>query len=97
LTSPRPYVAAAAASVLAALYFVPSATASPHHATSVTAAAAAGRTTVTGSHSAPQLNLADTGAVDTKPYIVGGAVFLVAGAGLVLDAGRRSRAADARS
>ncbi|MBY8877174.1 hypothetical protein [Actinacidiphila acidipaludis] len=93
MTSPRPYVAAAAASVLAALYFVPSASATPHHATSVTAASATTRTTGTAAQSAPETNLADTGAVDTKPYIVGGAAFLVVGAGLVLEAGRRSRAA----
>ncbi|MDX6354451.1 MAG: hypothetical protein QOF98_1354, partial [Streptomyces sp.] len=37
------------------------------------------------------LGLADTGSVDTKPYVIGGAAFLVAGAGLVLNAGRRSR------
>ncbi|MFI1097126.1 hypothetical protein [Streptomyces sp. NPDC020917] len=91
MTSPRPYVAAAAASVLAALYFVPSASASPHHSTTARTAATADRAT-TMSQAAPQLGLADTGAVDTKPYLVGGAAFLVVGAGLVVNAGRRSRA-----
>jgi hypothetical protein len=82
-------VAAAAASVLAALYFVPSASATPHDAA---AAQTAGRTGTSVSHAAPRLDLADTGAVDTKPYLIGGSAFLVVGAGLVLNAGRRSRA-----
>ncbi|WP_329135855.1 hypothetical protein OG552_22985 [Streptomyces sp. NBC_01476] len=93
MTSPRPYVAAAAASVLAALYFVPSASAS----TTDNAPAAPAHTTTsqvtTVDNSADQLGgLADTGSVDTKPYVIGGAAFLVAGAGLVFNAGRRSRA-----
>jgi hypothetical protein len=87
LTSPRPYVAAAAASVLAALYFVPSATASPNDASATTAHTRQAATTRSGHH----LGLADTGAIDTKPYVVGGAAFLVAGAGLMFNAGRRSR------
>jgi hypothetical protein len=118
LTSPRPYVAAAAASILAALYFVPSATASPdqsafaqsassHQATSVSAPAAQqasltdtsaqsaqSDTSAQSAQSAPSgqnIGLADTGSIDTTPYLVGGAAFLVAGAGLVLNAGRRSR------
>ncbi|MYS23255.1 hypothetical protein GA0115240_15042 [Streptomyces sp. DvalAA-14] len=94
MTSPRPYVAAAAASVLAALYFVPSATASPVQAAPASAPAHSttrpAGTTAIGTH--PELGgLADTGAVNTKPYVIGGAAFLVAGAGLVLNAGRRSR------
>ncbi|WP_225847619.1 hypothetical protein [Streptomyces sp. HPF1205] len=88
MASPRPYVAAAAASVLAALYFVPSASATPDHAPS---SAAAQPQTATTTRSAHHLDLADTGAINTKPYVVGGAVFLVAGAGLIVDAGRRSR------
>ncbi|MFC4032763.1 hypothetical protein ACFO3J_14885 [Streptomyces polygonati] len=91
MTSPRPYVAAAAASVLAALYFVPSATASPVHP--APAHSTTSRTATATGGSAPELGgLADTGAVDTKPYVIGGAAFLVAGAGLVLNAGRRARA-----
>ncbi|WP_414720741.1 hypothetical protein [Streptomyces sp.] len=85
MTSPRPYVAAAAASVLAALYFVPSATASPHQD------ASAAKSATTATRSASELGLADTGSVDTRPYVIGGAAFLVVGAGLVLNAGRRSR------
>jgi hypothetical protein len=41
--------------------------------------------------SARTLGLADTGSIDTKPYVIGGAGFLVVGAGLMLNAGRRSR------
>ncbi|MEE4543580.1 hypothetical protein V2S66_16560 [Streptomyces sp. V4-01] len=93
MTSPRPYVAAAAASVLAALYFVPSASASPSH--DAPARAATSRSVTAGSPSAQLGGLADTGAVDTKPYLVGGAAFLVAGAGLVLNAGRRARRSEA--
>lgn len=85
LTSPRPYVAAAAASLLAAVYFVPSASASPDHD------ASAAKPATSTSRSAHHLGLADTGSIDTKPYVVGGAAFLVAGAGLILNASRRSR------
>lgn len=85
MNSPRPYVAAAAASVLAALYFVPSASASPSQAPARTTTTHASAATVRSG------DLADTGAIDTTPYVIGGAVFLVAGAGLVLNAGRRSR------
>src|SRR5437660_270702 len=82
LASPRPYVAAAAASVLAALYFVPSASAAPDHAAS---SAASQQRTAATARSGHTPGLADTGAVNTKPYVVGGAVFLVAGAGLIVD------------
>jgi hypothetical protein len=95
LTSPRPYVAAAAAAVLAALYFVPSATAAPAHAAparSTSSQSSQSQSAATAQQAAPRLgDLADTGAVNTKPYIIGGAVFLAAGAGLVLNAGRRRR------
>ena len=101
MTSPRPYVAAAAASVLAALFFVPSATASPGHdstakntTTTQQHASTTSSTGTTADHHATQtLGLADTGAIDTKPYVIGGASFLVAGAGLILNAGRRARQA----
>ncbi|MDJ0340452.1 hypothetical protein QMK19_37845 [Streptomyces sp. H10-C2] len=90
LASPRPFVAAAAASVLAALYFVPSATASPSPAPASQVkppATGSGATTSTRG----TLHLAATGTVDTTPYLIGGAAFLVGGAGLVLNAGRRAR------
>ena len=71
--------------MLAALYFVPSASASPQHAPA------------TSSHAAPaasqHIDLADTGSIDTKPYVIGGSAFLILGAGLVVDATRRARRA----
>jgi hypothetical protein len=93
LTSPRPYVAAAAAAVLAALFFVPSASASPDNAdaSAKTGTAAHATTHTTTSSSTQHIGLADTGSIDTKPYVIGGAAFLVAGAGLIVNAGRRTR------
>lgn len=80
--------------MLAALYFVPSASATPHHAAAATVARTSAHAGAAASQATPQLkDLADTGAVDTKPYLIGGSAFLVVGAGLVLEAGRRSRAA----
>lgn len=104
MTSPRPYVAAAAAAVLAAVFFVPSATASPgHDSTATTTRTTSTTSTSTGTNAShtltvehdttPKVVLADTGAIDTKPYVIGGASFLVAGAGLILNAGRRARQA----
>ncbi len=40
---------------------------------------------------AEELALADTGSVDTTPYLLGGTLFLGLGAALVSSAGRRSR------
>jgi hypothetical protein len=62
------------------------------------AAAAADATTgadTTGARAAAPLpgRLAETGMIDTKPYLIGGGVFLLAGAGLVATAARRSRQA----
>ncbi|WP_237404908.1 hypothetical protein [Actinacidiphila reveromycinica] len=92
---PRPYVAAVAAAVLAALYFVPSAHADTPADTAPVAATAPASTAsaapaATG-QAAPAGQLAETGMIDTKPYVIGGAVFLLAGAGLVVNATRRSR------
>ncbi|MGK5629066.1 hypothetical protein [Streptomyces sp. URMC 123] len=42
---------------------------------------------------AERLALADTGSVDTTPYLMGGTAFLGCGAALVVVATRRSRAA----
>ncbi|MFG1810654.1 hypothetical protein [Streptomyces sp. NPDC049040] len=81
-------MAAAAAAVLAALYFVPSASASPQHAP-----ATASHTTTTGVPASQDLDLADTGSIDTKPYVIGGSGFLIIGAALVIDATRRARRA----
>ncbi|WP_435124803.1 hypothetical protein [Actinacidiphila sp. bgisy144] len=93
---PRPYVAAAAAAVLAALYFVPSA----HGATAADTAPAAATAPAPAPAAASETQaaplsgrLAETGMIDTKPYLIGGGVFLLAGAGLVVNATRRSRQA----
>ncbi|MHC0434153.1 LAETG motif-containing sortase-dependent surface protein [Streptomyces sp. O3] len=71
--------AAAAAAVLGALWFVPSA-----NATADEPQAAPGSDTA-----AAGPRLAETGHTDTTPYVVGGAVSLAAGAGLVCYAVRR--------
>ncbi|WP_328468494.1 hypothetical protein [Streptomyces sp. NBC_00448] len=97
MASPRPYVAVAAAAVLAALYFVPSAhagtaTVADTFTVAATApAATSARTPATTTQAEPAGSLAETGMIDTKPYVIGGAVFLLAGAGLVVNATRRSR------
>ncbi|MGA4839945.1 LAETG motif-containing sortase-dependent surface protein [Streptomyces sp. G45] len=75
--------AAAAGALLSALCFVPSAKAAPapeqRHA-----ARAAQQTPHEGT-------LADTGSVDTTPYVAGGAAFLGLGAGFVAYSVRRER------
>lgn len=76
--------------MLAALYFVPSASASPQHAPATSSHAT--RTAPSSQH----LDLADTGSMDTKPYVIGGSGFLIIGAGLVVDATRRARRAALR-
>ncbi|MFF1477607.1 hypothetical protein ACFVYD_08530 [Streptomyces sp. NPDC058301] len=83
----RPLLTATAAgSLLCALWFVPSANAtdgkpqsSPAHPT----AAAKG--------TQEDLALADTGTVDTSPYLFGGTLFLGVGAGFVAFSVRRAR------
>ncbi|WP_435172730.1 hypothetical protein [Actinacidiphila sp. bgisy145] len=91
---PRPYVAAAAAAVLAALYFVPSAHGATAADTAPAAATAPAPAAASETQAAPLSGrLAETGMIDTKPYLIGGGVFLLAGAGLVVNATRRSRQA----
>ena len=93
LTSHRPpvFIAATAATVLGALYFVPSASASQTHTVTHHASATVVRSSV--ETSAKKQELADTGAVDTNPYLLGGTAFLGLGAALVINAARRSRTA----
>ncbi len=85
---------AAAGAVLIALCFVPSASATaahPQHAPAVAPATGpAGAAPAVAPAAASTPNLADTGAVDTTPYLVGGAGFLGVGAALVLIARRRA-------
>lgn len=93
--------AAAAGAVLFALCFVPSASATPSNgappASSATQAGSATQADAVGS--APtsstetgtaSTDLADTGAIDTTPYLVGGTGFLAVGAALLLAARRRA-------
>ncbi|MDX3536099.1 hypothetical protein PV721_17305 [Streptomyces sp. MB09-01] len=95
-----------ATTLLAALWFVPSAGAtSPGAAESVSGVPAganaagtgsgSGTGTVTGTAEAagaqpPSVVLADTGSVDTAPYLLGGTLFLGVGAGFVAFSVRRS-------
>ncbi|MFF3563395.1 hypothetical protein ACFYXS_25430 [Streptomyces sp. NPDC002574] len=85
------YVAVTAAAVLGALYFVPNASANPEH-TTTTAAEVSTTTSTTASGGAGDQQLADTGSVDTTPYLIGGTAFLGMGAALVVHASRRARA-----
>ncbi|MEU1021383.1 LPXTG cell wall anchor domain-containing protein [Streptomyces sp. NPDC005904] len=99
--------ATAAGALLGALWFVPSANATPtpahesaqgerpaasparpHEATTTTASTTA-TTTAAGT-------LADTGAFDTTPYVIGGTAFLGLGAGFVAYSVRRERTGGAR-
>lgn len=83
----RPLLTATAAgTLLGALWFVPSANATverpaaeQHHT----------RTSTASSTQSQDLALADTGSVDTTPYLIGGAGFLAMGTGLVAFAVRR--------
>ncbi|QKW10751.1 hypothetical protein HUT18_09465 [Streptomyces sp. NA04227] len=94
--------AAAAGTLLGALWFVPSAGATPgggdHRPTPAPSPTATGNAaiSVTADTSGPadaddRLDLAETGSMDTTPYIVGGSVFLGVGAGFVAYSVRRRR------
>ncbi|MCW2875376.1 hypothetical protein [Actinacidiphila oryziradicis] len=85
-------IAAAAAGILGALYFVPNASASAQHTTNTPASVTTRTTQKSGTAAtAARQELADTGAVDTTPYLIGGTAFLGIGAGLVVNASRRAR------
>ncbi|MFC8920186.1 hypothetical protein ACGF5F_02920 [Streptomyces sp. NPDC047821] len=80
----RPLLTATAAgTLLGALWFVPSANAT------VERPPAEQHETRTSTASGQDLALADTGSVDTTPYLIGGAAFLGVGTGLVAFAVRR--------
>jgi LPXTG-motif cell wall-anchored protein len=85
--------ATAAGTLLGALWFVPSANAtqntpeSPRIATSTTT----DRTTTDTTGVTAHTQLADTGSVDTTPYVIGGTLFLGLGAGFVTYSVRRER------
>ncbi|MFI5760030.1 LPXTG cell wall anchor domain-containing protein [Streptomyces sp. NPDC051563] len=82
-----------ATTLLAVLWFVPSANATaPGHEKASSAAPAAANTQVQAASAAGStLELADTGGLDTTPYLLAGTLFLGAGAGFVTFSVRRSR------
>ncbi|MCY0925953.1 hypothetical protein OTB20_06975 [Streptomyces sp. H27-H1] len=84
-----------ATTLLAVLWFVPSANATaPGHAKTGAGAPAAANTRIqAASATGPTLALADTGGVDTTPYLLGGTLCLGAGAGFVAFSVRRARTA----
>ncbi|MFG2877708.1 hypothetical protein ACGFYU_22380 [Streptomyces sp. NPDC048337] len=102
MSARRPLLTAlGATTLLGALWFVPSANATAPGAaegrSGVPAAANSGGAEGAGAEaqegSAPvPLSLADTGSIDTTPYLLGGTVCLGIGAGFVTYSVRRSRA-----
>ncbi|MFF5974064.1 hypothetical protein ACFY7C_21335 [Streptomyces sp. NPDC012769] len=82
----RPLLTATAAgTLLCALWFVPSANATGEQYAADRAAAAS-----TGAETpAEEARLAETGGIDTTPYLLGGTAFLGVGAGFVTLAMRR--------
>ncbi|AKJ11145.1 LPXTG-domain-containing protein cell wall anchor domain protein [Streptomyces incarnatus] len=103
----RPLLTATAAgTLLCALWFVPSANASQDSQADATARANAETsaahlteqaravtqaTAETAREAADDTQLADTGSIDTTPYVVGGTLFLGVGAGFVMYSVRRER------
>lgn len=94
--------ATAAGTLLGALWFVPSANATPDTpartqpstSTSTQARAVSAQASHISDTSAAmrdETQLADTGSVDTTPYVVGGTLFLTLGAGFVVYSVRRER------
>ncbi|WP_405489569.1 hypothetical protein [Streptomyces sp. NBC_00096] len=82
-----------ATTLLAVLWFVPSANATPPGNANGSSGAPAPANTRPRAAAAPgpALELADTGGVDTTPYLLGGTLCLGAGAGFVAFSVRRSR------
>ncbi|MYW64765.1 hypothetical protein GTY65_11910 [Streptomyces sp. SID8379] len=80
--------ATAAGTLLGALWFVPSATATSEHPPSSDQQQTA---SAVDAQSDRQLRLADTGTVDTTPYVIGGSAFLGLGVGFVAYSVRRQR------
>ncbi|MCC5476590.1 LPXTG cell wall anchor domain-containing protein [Streptomyces sp. NPDC059680] len=103
----RPLLTATAAgTLLCALWFVPSAHASQGSSADSTARAGtetsaahltqqaravSQATAETAREAADDTELADTGSIDTTPYVVGGTLFLGVGAGFVVYSVRRER------
>ncbi|MEU0394655.1 hypothetical protein ABZ208_18115 [Streptomyces sp. NPDC006208] len=98
----RPLLTATAAgTLLCALWFVPSANATAekhsarHSGTGSTASAAEVSEGVATTESQQQLTLAQTGSVDTTPYVITGTACLGIGAGFVAYSVRRRASAPA--
>ncbi|MFF5437082.1 LAETG motif-containing sortase-dependent surface protein [Streptomyces achromogenes] len=101
----RPLLTATAAgTLLCALWFVPSANASqstpaketatastPTRVTQVAQVRTVSAPATGADRAAEGAELADTGAFDTTPYVVGGSLFLAVGAGFVVYSVRRER------
>ncbi|WP_066953471.1 hypothetical protein [Streptomyces lushanensis] len=90
----RPLLTATAAgTLLCALWFVPSANATDEQGGPARMSAATAQGPSAGdsgtSKSPRHLALADTGSVDTTPYLFGGSAFLMIGAGFVAHSLRR--------
>ncbi|MER8068980.1 hypothetical protein ABTZ59_11885 [Streptomyces sp. NPDC094034] len=84
----RPLLTATAAgTLLCALWFVPSAKATEEHSGPRERSAVSAQSLTAGESA--QLTLADTGGVDTTPYLVGGSLCLGIGAGFVAYSLRR--------
>ncbi|MFF7051829.1 LPXTG cell wall anchor domain-containing protein [Streptomyces griseorubiginosus] len=87
--------ATAAGTLLGALWFVPSANATqdkPVRTEPSVQATAQARIMTTGAETTGGgAELADTGSIDTTPYVVGGTLFLTLGAGFVVYSVRRER------
>lgn len=94
--------ATAAGTLLGALWFVPSANATQDEPAPGVSASTSAMTTTTidavqmstksGTESGEEnTQLADTGSVDTTPYVVGGTLFLGLGAGFITYSVRRER------
>ncbi|WP_199836044.1 LPXTG cell wall anchor domain-containing protein [Streptomyces sp. TP-A0356] len=81
--------ATAAGTLLGALWFVPSANATPEMPGQQTSSST--RTSAESDSTGTDTQLADTGSVDTTPYVVGGMLFLGLGAGFVTYSVRRER------
>ncbi|MFI7008921.1 hypothetical protein [Streptomyces sp. NPDC050145] len=86
--------ATAAGTLLGALWFVPNATATPGESETVHTDARTA-SAVTDARTDRELRLADTGTIDTTPYVMGGAVCLCLGVGFVTYSVRRQRATEA--
>ncbi|MFF7728266.1 hypothetical protein [Streptomyces sp. NPDC008001] len=90
MTARRPLLTAVAAgSLLCAVWFMPTANATVERTDRPAARPAPAAQPAQGAEQ--HLSLADTGSVDTTPYVFGGVAFVAAGGALVTTAVRRSK------